>query len=297
MRKIGYLIFLSALIVGGNTANAQVSILTKYQDTLVTIAKNTQLANDDTKRIESNSAFVKTLVNALKIPFSYNFPFDSVKSVSVVQSPDKHFRIFSWFLTMSDGTFRYYGAIQLPTASGKLQLIPLSDQTDKIVDVNEMLSASRWLGARYYEILPVASPSKPTYFVLLGWKGRNNMLSERVIEILSFTNEIPVFGKPVFDGPKGTVAKNRVIFSYNKFNSMLLKYDKTVNMLVFDHLAPIDPSKKDDPTFYASDSSFDAYKFVNGRLKFMENVELLNPPDAADDLYNDPKSFKPLVIN
>ena len=297
MQKTLCLFFYIFLVIGTETVVAQTSILTKYQDSLISISNDAQVAKDDEKRIERNSLFVKTLVSALKISFSYNFPFDSVRNMTVAHSPDKRFRIFSWYLAMSDGTFRFYGAIQLPTSNGKLNLIPLSDQTDNISNTDEILTSTRWLGARYYDIIQVSPTAKSTYYVLLGWKGKSKILSERIIEVLSFNNEVPIFGKPIFDGVKGSRGENRVIFSYSKFNSMLLKQDKTVNMIVFDHLAPIDPRKKDDLAFYASDSSFDAFKIINGRLKFIENVELLNPPDALDSMYNDPKSFKPPIIN
>lgn len=294
MRNISCIIFFLILTVGTKSLSAQSSVLPKYQDSLIKIANEIQSTKNDEHRIERNSLFVKTLVNALKIPFSYNFPFDSVRNITVAESPNKLFRIFTWYLSMSDGTFRFYGAIQLPTSNGQLTLIPLSDQTDNISDSDEILSSMRWFGARYYEIIPITTSSKSTYYVLLGWKGRSNELSERIIEILSFNKDVPIFGKSIFDGAKG---KNRIVFRYSKFNSMLLTKDKTLNMIVFDHLAPIDPNKKGNPAFYASDSSYDAYKIINGRLKFIENVELLNPPDASDVMYNDPKSFKPPIIN
>lgn len=276
--------------------NAQESVLTKYQDSLVRISNEVLQSKDDSKRVEANARFVKTLVNALKIPYSYNFSFSQVKNMSVTVAPDNHFRIFSWFLPLNDGTYRYYGSIQLSTVNGKLSLIPLSDRTDEIQNKQAELSAKEWYGARYYDILPVQN-AQGNYYALMGWKGRNDKVTERVIEVLSFEDMMPVFGKNVFDGVKGRTQNNRIIFAYNKFNSMLLQFDKNVNLIVFDHLAPMDPAKKNDPQFYASDSSFDGYKIVNGRLKLMENVELLNPPNATDALYNDPKSFKPPVIN
>ena len=70
---------------------------------------------------------------------------------------------------------------------------------------------------------------------------------------------------------------------------MTLSLDRTVNMIVFDHLAPFSPEMQGNFEFYASDLSFDAYRIVGGRLKLVENVEMKNEPNAMDDFYIDPK--------
>jgi hypothetical protein len=69
---------------------------------------------------------------------------------------------------------------------------------------------------------------------------------------------------------------------------MTLTMDKTVNMLIFDHLAPFTPDMEGNFEYYASDLSFDGYKIVNGKLKLVENVELKNPPNMLDEFYTDP---------
>ena len=69
---------------------------------------------------------------------------------------------------------------------------------------------------------------------------------------------------------------------------MTLRFDKKVNMIVCDHLAPYDPAMAGNFEFYASDSSFDGYAISKGRLKLVENIELNNEPDDQDELYIDP---------
>lgn len=160
-----------------------------------------------------------------------------------------------------------------------------------------MIGNSRnWYGARYYEIVPVTNPGRQPYYVLMGWKGNSGKTTKKVLDVLSFEKDGPLFGKPVFEGLKGSTPKNRVVFEYNKLNSMTLTLDKSINMIVFDHLAPFSEDMVGNFEYYASDLSFDAYKVANGKLKLIENVELKNDPNNMDELYVDPKDKKTKAI-
>lgn len=262
--------------------------LRSYQDSLIGLAIKTNTVKSDIERYESNAGFIKTLVNSLKTPGSYTYDFDSLKQISIVRSPDNLFRIFSWQIPLSDGTYRFFGTIQMATPDGKLKLFPLIDATDNITDVNEITDSKKWYGTRYYEIVPIINKGKSTYYVLLGWKGHNQKTSKKVLDIMTFDKERVVFGKSVFEEPKTKTVKNRIVFEYNKLNSMTLRLDKKVGMIVFDHLAPFDPEMKGNFEYYASDSSFDGYKVYGDKLRLVENVELKNDPNEMDELYIDP---------
>jgi hypothetical protein len=271
-------------------------VMSKYQDSLLNLSTYTFEAKGNTERFALNAAFIKTLVNSLKTPHSFHYNFDSLQKMTVLRSPDNSFRIFTWSVPVDDGTYRFFGSIQMATSDGKLKLLPLIDNTDQIKDANAVGSNKNWYGARYYEIIPVIISGRQPYYILIGWKGNNAKTSKKVIEVLSFEKGEPVFGKAVFDGVKTADTKNRVIFEYNKMNSMTLTMEKSVNMIVFDHLAPFNADMVGNFEYYASDLSFDAYKIVNGRLKLIENVELKNEPNGMDELYIDPKdkNIKPV---
>lgn len=296
MKALKALIFLILCCVGTNlsaqhTFNLNnVSKLKTYQDSLQQISEATYNASNDQDQLFANSKFIKKLVTALKTPASFNYPFDSLKRISIIKSPDNAFRIFSWYLPHQDGTYRFFGSIQMQTKDGSLKLLPLIDGTETIKDVNEVTSNKNWYGARYYEIIPITLNGRQPYYILLGWKGKNARSSKKVIEILSFDKASqPVFGKAIIDGLKGQTTKNRVVFEYNKLNTMTLNLDKTAGMIVFDHLAPLSPEMEGNFEFYASDLSFDAYKLTGGRLKLVENVEMKNEANANDEYYADPK--------
>jgi len=284
-------VYLFILFVGFYTkATAQTmnKSLSMFEDSLIKLSNKTLNIDNKEQKLAANGQFVKTLVEALKIKNAFNFGFDSLKNISIIKSPDQSFRILSWYLPLNDGSYRFYGAIQMNTNGGDLKLYPLLDQTENITDANQITDNQKWYGARYYEIIPVTAAGRLPYYVLLGWKGNTAVTTKKVIEILSFDKGKAVFGAPVFDGPllKG---KNRIIFEYNKQNAMTLKTDKNAGMIVYDHLAPYEPSMTGHFEYYGSDLSFDGFKMIAGRLRLQENIELRNDVNGNDEHYADPK--------
>ena len=257
------------------------------QDSLVQLSSQIIEAKENTTRFEENAKFIKTLVQSLQSPEAFDASYEDVKMISTVRSPDNAFKLYTWFVPTNEGGYRYFGTIQMPSKDGKLKMFPLIDASENFPDSNAVTEPKNWFGSRYYEIVPVKS-GKDTYYALLGWKGNSQKTSSKVIEILSFKNGLPVFGKPVFEVAGKLSSQNRMIFTYNKMNSMTLRFDKKVNMIVCDHLAPYDPAMKGNYEYYASDSSFDGYALVKGRLKLVEDIELNNDPDDQDEFYIDP---------
>jgi len=289
-----YILFVIGALSFNAKAQQALGNLTVFQDTLIKISANVVAAQSDNQKLEANGKFVKTLVEALKTPNSFAFSFDSLKNISVTKSPDQAFRILSWYVQLENGSYRYYGAIQMNTKSGPLKLYPLIDQTENLNDPNIVTDNQKWFGARYYEILPVTSGNRLPYYVLLGWKGNSQLTTKKVIEVLSFDKDKLTFGAPVFDG-KELKGKNRVIFEYAKTNAMTLKTDVKAGMIVFDHLASFDPEIKGKFEYYGSDGTFDGFKIIGGKLKLQEDLTLNNDPNASDELYADPKkNVKPI---
>ena len=62
-------------------------------------------------RLKNDSAFIRTLVKALRVPHSFYFPFDSIETVSRLYAPDSSFRIFTWQFERDSNYFRQRGAI------------------------------------------------------------------------------------------------------------------------------------------------------------------------------------------
>lgn len=256
-----------------------------FEDSLKKLGNKFTGDSDEPERINANYAFIKTMVSALKTPDSYYYPFDSVKNISIVNAPDNHFRIMAWHVMSDDGYYRFYGAIQINTG-GSLKLYPLEDYSPFLPSPEDSVTNNhKWLGAQYYKII---QPNAETpYYTLLGWKGNSAQSTKKVIEVLSFNNNGPVFGMPVFDGNGKT--RKRVVFEYAKQTAMMLKYIPEKQMLVFDHLSSPDGKTKDKPETYGPDMTYSGYKYKQGRWIFTDNLDMRNMPDIRDELLTDPK--------
>jgi len=269
--------------------NGRIAQLQAYRDTLITLGKKFINDDNDLERKNANYAFIKTLVSALKIPNSFLFNFDSVKTISVINSPDNRFRIFSWHIINSDGSYRFYGTVQMNTG-GSLKMYPLEDYSPLLKNPEDSVTDNRkWYGAQYYKIIPVYAP-KP-YYVLIGWKGNTVESTKKVIDVLSFNEGKPELGRHVFDGNGKT--RDRVVFEYARQVSMLLRYIPEQNLIVFDHLSAPDGRSKGKPETFGPDLSYDGYKLKDGRWTYVEDLDMRNissgESSATDTEYIDPK--------
>lgn len=286
------LFFLFALL--GISASAQKSPtafdpnLKVFEDSLKSLSYKIINHVDEVVRRNSNNLFIKTLVSALKLENSFSYPFDSVVSVSILTSEDKVFRIFTWHLYSDDGSYRYYGAIQKNNKT-KLELYPLFDNSRFIPNATDtVLTKDSWYGAHYYTIAAPQKRKRNKQYVLLGWKGNNIKTNQKVIDVLSFDKEgKPVFGAPIFDYKDSTM--HRVIFTYGRNLSMLLRYLPSKNWIVYDHLACQDPRQTGMYEFYGPDLSYDALRYKRRKWYLMENIDIRNEKSELDKLFNDPR--------
>ncbi|KAA8483823.1 hypothetical protein BDE36_1699 [Arcticibacter tournemirensis] len=270
----------------------------KLQDSLKNLGYQVVNNPSEAERYNASYTMIKTLVSALKLNNSFNFGFDSLKTISILTSPDRRFRIFSWHVLNNDGSYRYYGTIQMNNAGGRLQMFPLVDHSAEIKNPQDStLNSGHWYGAQYYKVIPVTYNVKVPYYILLGWKGNTVKSTKKVIDILYFKDNKAWFGMPVFYGNKESVNKHRIVFEYNRQVSMMLNYIPAEGMIVFDHLVPPSTEMAGSPELFGPDLSYDGFKIDRGRLKFVDNLELKNSPSEIDDLYNDPKKPSKEIIN
>ena len=121
-----------------------------------------RIVNDSSQdqRADACFKFIPKLVEALKMKGSFEYPFDSLQTVSILNPSDNSFRIFTWQLRWGNGLLRHYGAIQMNTP-GKLTLFPLFDYSDSLENVtNKILDTETWFGALYYNIYEFKNKGK-----------------------------------------------------------------------------------------------------------------------------------------
>jgi hypothetical protein len=276
----------SVTLAQHSNETANLKQLKIYQDSLIILGKQFVNNPDEMERKAANYKFIRTLVGALKVPHSFNYPFDSLKSISILNAPDNRFRVLTWHVMNQDGSYRFYGTVQMNTGNNLL-MYPLEDYSPMLKNPQDSVTDNRkWYGAQYYKIMRVAA-ERP-YYILLGWKGNNVRSTRKVIEVLSFDrNDKPSLGMPVFDKSNN---RKRIVFEYTRQASMLLRYVPEQNLIVFDHLAPPDDKMKDRPETFGPDLSYDGYRLKNGRWEFVENLDMRNIPESKDSEYLDPKA-------
>lgn len=251
----------------------------------------------DSVRLSANLEFSQILLQALGQEGSFQYPFDSLTTISRLFAPDSSFRILTWNLPKDDGTYVYSGVIQCRPEPPKETVFILSDSSDTMAGLERVITGCQaWPGAHYYQVILNEIPAEK-YYTLLGWDGHTRFTTRKIIDVLTFDQHgQPVFGAPVFpDYLKGDQA--RVIFEYSANATMSLKYEiqryrelrnknryrpryryKTARMIVFDHLEPMDPSLKGQFSFYVPAGNIvDAFVFLEGCWRFKADVDARNP--------------------
>jgi len=241
-----------------------------HLDSLQSLGNLIQRGSNDSVRISANRIFQDQLRNLLRQPRSTNL--DSLKSISVVKSPDHSFTIITWQLPAYEGSYTFFGFIQLVNKkTHEPVVIELIDSTSRMAKPEETrLQARNWFGAVYYKMLTNKKDGK-YYYTLLGWKGNNPFTTQKVIDVLYFSGDKALFGFPLFK--KDHVYKNRLIFEYPAQAVMSLRYEENKKMIVFDHLSS---GKKNQNTsaINGPDGTYDALRFKNGHWEILEDIDV-----------------------
>jgi len=236
---------------------------------------------------------------AIGLDGSFSYPFDSLKKLGKLTSPDHNFRMYNWNLPQTNGTNRYFCFLQVPDKNhkGHFRIIELNDKSDTIQNPEfAALSYRNWYGALYYRIIPEKTGSV-TLYTLLGWQGLNLLQMQKVIEILTFDYKgNPQFGKKVFYKYQNGENK-RVIFNYSSTTSMSLRFDEStlsknkrwnasrkkfdpvkekVHMIIYDRLVRLESRESREPLQVPAGDAYDGFIFVNGRWNFISGVDARN---------------------
>jgi len=253
----------------------QTLAIKQKEDSLQILFKQITKSKNDTEKKTVNRQIIKLMQNAVETNGSFTYPFDSLKNLGKIKSNDDLVRIFTWDLTYNDGTYEYFGFIQYHLKNQFL-VFPLIDKRTEITDCeNAALNNQYWYGALYFEVV-TQKINKKTYYTLLGWDGNNDFTTKKLIDILYFdTNGYPFFGAQIFSYEKKT--PYRVVFEFSKKTTMSLKYDKSKDAIVFDHLSPSKPEYTGQYQFYGPDFSYDGFIFTKGLWTYKMDLDMRNP--------------------
>ena len=193
-----FLLFISASAKAQISA-ADISVLKIQEDSLKLYAKSMIYDSFVENRFHYDSIFIRQLVRSLKTPYSFEYPFDSVATVSRLYAPDSTFRIFTWQLQRDESYYRQEGAIQVRTKDGSLKLFPLFDMSDYAsIPTDSVRTNKNWIGAIYYNMVVKEFKGKK-YYTLFGYDDNDFSTTRKWLEVLTFdANGQPVFGGNFF---------------------------------------------------------------------------------------------------
>ncbi len=246
---------------------------------LMGLAQSMIQSYDEETRLTSGRNFVKQLSRTLRVKNSWYYPFDSLRNVSTLKSPDNLFRIMTWNIATNDEKFRYFGVIQLNPEKTKRfkdttnlrSFYPLIDRSDSINDpFHTETDAEHWWGAAYYKIIQTTS-QRNTYYTLLGWDGATVRSNKKLADVLIFRNNKPVFGAPIFD-VKGKAVLHRMIWEFNNHATMTLRYEDKKKMLIYENIVPSKPQNAGMYDTYIPDGSYDFMLWKKGKWERQSDI-------------------------
>lgn len=247
-----------------------------HEDSLKKYALEIMAGRDAGSRFRADSIFTKKLVQALKEPHSFSYPFDSLENISRLYAPDSSFRIITWQVVKDEKMFRRHGAIQMRTPDGKLLLYPLIDKTHIIEDLNSSrLTNESWIGAIYYKIIQTAYNGR-NYYTLLGYDENSFRSTRKRIEVLTFdANKKPVFGETAYfnfsKDLKPQQPKVRFDIEYKKNGNGSIRFDEELNLIIYDHLIS-ENNQPDKKYTFIPDGDYEGFKWEQGRWVHIDKV-------------------------
>ena len=277
MKKIFFLTLFSILNISVFSQKVSKQLIAEYEDTLKVMAHTIMNGENQAVKTEANNAFISTLQEVLQFERSFNYPFDSLKTISIKTSSDSKIRIYTWLLRKDNGNYQYFGFVHYKNKSKKrYEIITLNDNSENIRrPENEQLDNNNWYGALYYDIIYIKKKGR-TYYTLLGWDGNNDISTKKIIDVMYFSGREKIkFGASIFK--KGKTTTKRFIIEYNATSTISVKYEEKEKKIIFDHLIPMRKDLEGLHEYYIPDGTYNAMKYTNGKWEFKNDVAANNP--------------------
>lgn len=234
--------------------------LQKAESELAKLAIRILEGDSMVNKIEENRAFTKQLIETLKDPRSFDYPFEELKTISILGPEDRSFRIFTWHIIdanqseyYGEQSYYYFGIVQRKISDERgerIVVIPLLELQKITRDIeNRLLDNSSWLGMQYYPLRdekfipkysikiedferkdgkivnPVPVETVRNYYLLTGWNGLDNRSNMKGVELMSFDpedEERVIFGADVFFFEM--IPKFRAVFRYSEIAPFTLNF-------------------------------------------------------------------------
>ena len=272
------------------------TLLANREKRLAIFLNTLRTSKTDQERNTANTIFRDYLLETIQYSDSYEYTFESLKSLGSITSPDNAFRLYCWNVEMEDASNRFYCfLVRKGKRKHKNKIIEFLEKKTVSPTSQDVLTENNWYGALYYKIIPVEKGSKKIY-TLLGWRSNGTLSHSKLIDVISIHGTHVKFGDLIFKNK--LEVKRRVCFEYSKKSMMSLKYEINLERIIFDHLSPESPSMTGFCEYYVPDMSHDAYVFEEEKWVLKEDVIGINSPDKQTFMQTtiDPATGKPIEV-
>jgi hypothetical protein len=243
-------------------------------DSMQKIIRSMQRGETDAQRYDAGVIFDSVILGYLSTDSNVTHLPDFAPNIACVKPSDDTWRMLTWTVPSYDGdAYVYHGYLQWYCSSqNRFLLFRLTDSSAVVKKPeSEKLLPERWFGTTYYEVVH-RKRKGVTYYTLLGWKGKNRSITQKVLEVFYFEKDQPKFGYPLFK--KEGVIKSRIVFSFTAQATMSLRYEPSRKMIIYDHLYVPKTSGPNDPSQAGPDGSYDGYRFKGGRWQWVGDLKL-----------------------
>jgi hypothetical protein len=261
-------------------------------------------SRNERERVEGNKQFIGVWARIISNPKILEYPFDSLKDISVLTPKDKKFKLITWNLPKDDGTHAFFGFLLVNNSKRvkdgffkhkTIEAYEYFTLVDRSVTVkspeNYIGTPDKWFGMLYTQLIDCDG-----YYTLIGWDGNDKLTQRKFVDVLYFrANGTPVFGKDVFKFPRKN--PKRLMFEYSSEVSMSLKYNEKRNQIVYSHLGSNQEGDMLNGQFqyYGPDGSFDALELKKDKWVTIEDVDARNDKSKNDNAEKpDPKKQSPI---
>ncbi len=253
---------------------------------LNTLGERIISSETDESKYKANAAYKIALKELITKKHSFDYHFDSLKTLSVLKA--NNLKIYNWAIPLTDGTFEYFAFLQHRKSKESFIITELIDKSEGMKSPeNKILSAKSWYGALYYKIINDKKLGE-NYYTLLGWDGNNNLTNKKIIDVINISeNGMVKIGAPIFKTKKKT--KRRMIFEYTEDAVMSLKFHPKIKKIVFNQLDPISSNLKGVYEYYAPNLKyFDALIIKNKKWIIEKNTDITLDRSIQERFWVDP---------
>jgi hypothetical protein len=249
-----------------------------------------QLANSASEKFSDSlsKSMREIFIRSFEQDETFEYPFEKLKFCTLTSS-DNRIRLFNWNQPYPDGRHKYYCFVLLKDKKDQGYIwIELKDnQQDQEKIENKFLTPEKWLGALYYEIIPMDKKGRGDTYTLLGWDGKDNLTTRKIIDALTITGKKIRFGASIFAAEDNV--RKRYILEYSNDVSASVKFYSKKSCIVMDHLSPKNPLMTGVFADYGPDGTYHLFMKKNGKWEYIDNIDITEFAEGNDKPFYDPR--------